>query len=136
MLNPSTATAETDDPTIRRCVGFSRLWGFGRLIVVNLFALRATDPRELAKAADPIGPDNDRHILAAVDESTSVVCAWGCQQHLKGKLLGARPANVLRMIEPRAQLGCLGYRADRAPRHPLMLSYSTKLEVFGTADLR
>src|SRR5262245_19133112 len=66
MLNPSTADAEQDDPTIRRCVGFARSWGAGGIIVVNLFAFRASDPKALLRAADPVGPDNDGHILKSV----------------------------------------------------------------------
>ena len=66
MLNPSTADAETDDPTLRRCIGYSRAWGYGGLAVVNLFGLRTTDPRELRRHADPVGRRNDDYVLAAI----------------------------------------------------------------------
>ena len=76
MLNPSTADASKDDATIRKCVNFADSWGFGRMIVVNLFAFRATDPDELKSAPDPIGPDNDSHLF---DKTCGLVtvCAWG-----------------------------------------------------------
>lgn len=61
MLNPSTADATQDDPTIRRCMGFARRWGYGGITVVNLYAYRATNPRDLLTAADPVGPENDRY---------------------------------------------------------------------------
>src|SRR5581483_9586135 len=77
MLNPSTADAETDDPTIRRCLGFAKAWGYGTLVVTNLFAYRATDPAELAKAGDPVGPDNDTRLWSEAQLSDLVVCAWG-----------------------------------------------------------
>ncbi|AYJ85746.1 DUF1643 domain-containing protein [Sphingomonas paeninsulae] len=80
MLNPSTADAEQDDPTIRRCVAFAKAWGYDRMEVVNLFAWRATDPSEvLAMTAkgDPIGRDNQRHVELALDDAGLVVCAWG-----------------------------------------------------------
>jgi hypothetical protein len=80
MLNPSTADGQQDDPTIRRCVRFAQDWGFDRLEVVNLFAWRATDPREvlaLTAKGDPIGPDNQDHIERAVQKAGMVVCAWG-----------------------------------------------------------
>ena len=89
MLNPSTADAETDDPTIRRCIGYAKAWGFGRLIVTNLFAFRATDPKDMLSAADPVGPDNARHVAEAAERAYNiyaeafneprglVVCAWG-----------------------------------------------------------
>ena len=65
MLNPSTADALHDDPTIRRCVGFAKAWGCGALIVVNLFAVRATSPREMMRADDPVGPENKEHVQRA-----------------------------------------------------------------------
>ncbi len=63
MLNPSTADADVDDPTIRRCIGFSKAWGYNALTVVNLFAWRATSPRDLCAVEDPVGPDNEAHLI-------------------------------------------------------------------------
>ena len=64
-LNPSTADAVHDDPTVRRCIGFAHREGCAELVIVNLFALRSPTPRRLVYAADPVGPENDRHIEAA-----------------------------------------------------------------------
>jgi hypothetical protein len=79
MLNPSTADAVEDDPTIRRCIAYARLWGCARLEVVNLFAYRSTDPDALyAMSKDmAVGPENDEHIAAAVHGARFVICAWG-----------------------------------------------------------
>src|SRR5262247_619495 len=85
MLNPSTADAWRDDPTIRRCVALSRAMGFDALVVVNLFALRATDPRVLRRAADPVGAGNARAIARAVGSASVVVAAWGVHGALRGR---------------------------------------------------
>jgi hypothetical protein len=77
MLNPSTADEENDDPTIRRCIGFSRAWGFGALAVGNLFAFRTPKPRQLRTAAEPIGAGNDDWLIRIHDESALTVAAWG-----------------------------------------------------------
>ncbi|SFG09236.1 hypothetical protein SAMN05518801_10780 [Novosphingobium sp. CF614] len=80
MLNPSTADGEQDDPTIRRCVGFARREGFDRLEVVNLFAWRATSPKNLLMVSperDPVGYQNQRHVCRALDHAGLIVCAWG-----------------------------------------------------------
>ena len=130
MLNPSTADAEVDDPTIRRCVGFAQRWGYGRLIVVNLFALRSTDPRALARHTNPVGVENDYHIIDAMREARECVCAWGCQQHLTTPKLKQRPESVLNMIRAHAPTVCLGLRKDGAPRHPLMLGYGVERLLF------
>ena len=76
-LNPSTADHRQDDPTIRRCIGFARDWGYQRLCVANLFAFRATYPDDLKAAADPVGPANDRWLRKLMAEADCVVAAWG-----------------------------------------------------------
>jgi hypothetical protein len=117
MLNPSTADAEQDDPTIRRCVGFTKAWGLGGLTVVNLFALRSTDPRALLSAADPVGLGNDDAIHDAATAARIVIAAWGAHGVLNG-----RATHVLDLLETTpAQVACLGTTKDGHPRHPLRL---------------
>lgn len=77
MLNPSTADGAEDDPTIRRCTGFAKSFGFDGYLVVNLFALRATDPNDMLAHRDPVGLDNDAHIAAALAAAGRVFAAWG-----------------------------------------------------------
>ena len=77
MLNPSTASEAQDDPTIARCAAIARALGAGGITVVNLFALRATDPRVLRDAPEPVGPLNDAAILSACSGASRVICAWG-----------------------------------------------------------
>lgn len=136
MLNPSTATADvrSDDPTIRKCRGFTEQWGLDGFEVVNLFAFRATSPKVLARRwrarppPETSGPDNDGHIRAAIGGAGRVVVAWG---NLPSGTMRARRDDVLRII---AALGaepvCLGRTRDGEPRHPLMLPYATPLEPF------
>lgn len=118
LLNPSTADAGQDDPTLRRVMGFARAAGHGGVRVVNLFALRATDPRALHNSPDPIGPENDRHLteqLRACDGA--VICAWGAQGGYRG-----RDAQVLaRLAGAGVPLWHLGLTAGGKPRHPLYL---------------
>jgi hypothetical protein len=115
MLNPSTADARRDDPTIRRCIGFARDWGYGGIEVVNIFALRATDPRALRSAHDPVGPRNDAFMLRAARRSP-VVIAWGVHGALRD-----RGATALRLFGPRTRVLALGRTRSGAPRHPLYL---------------
>lgn len=77
MLNPSTADENVLDPTVRRCVGYAMKWGYGRMDVCNIFALRSTDPKELYKSEDPIGVENDTHIRIAANECDKIIAAWG-----------------------------------------------------------
>lgn len=115
MLNPSTADAREDDPTLRRCRVFASLWGFGRLGVVNLFAHRATDPKELRRVADPVGPLNDSVIRAHCERASLVVAAWGIHGNLYG-----RDREVLGLLADVGQpVRCLGLTRDGSPRHPL-----------------
>jgi hypothetical protein len=119
MLNPSTADADRDDPTIRRCIGFARAWGFGRLDVVNLFAFRTALPGRLRGSRDPVGPDNDRHIARAARDADAIVAAWG----VHGALL-RRDRAVLDLLADRPLL-CLGRTRAGHPRHPLYLRAAT-----------
>lgn len=124
MLNPSTADGEQDDPTIRRCIGFAKAWGYDRLDVLNLFAYRATDPRQLLALNhddDPVGQGNSKAIKSALFPSRLagiVVCAWGAH----GGHLG-QDETVLGWLGDHDAYA-LGLSADGHPRHPLYLPAS------------
>lgn len=120
MLNPSTADAAVDDRTIRKCMKFTRTWGRSALVVVNLFAFRATKPAAMKAAADPVGPENDDAILAAVDGAALTIVAWGAH----GSLLGRGPA-VAAMLEE-VPLYALATNDDGSPQHPLYIKDDTK----------
>lgn len=126
MLNPSTADAEVDDATIRSCMRLARSWYYGGIEVVNLFAWRATNPRELYDAADPVGPENDEHIEDALAHTDFALCAWGAQ-----KIAEHRSSQVLDLIYGRrALLHCLGRTKSGAPRHPLYIKTGTTPEIW------
>ena len=123
MLNPSTADAELDDPTIRRCKGFAEGFGYNHLIVVNLFAFRATKPADLYKSGDPVGPHNDTHIRRAMKRSGLVICGWGSNDAL------GRDTNIKRFaVDTQTELKCLGKTKGGAPKHPLYLPSVAALE--------
>lgn len=122
MLNPSTADHEVDDPTIRRVVGFSRDFGFSQAIVVNLFALRATDPSALARADDPVGPLNDAVLATIAEGAGLIVAAWGAHPFAQ-----PRAAQVRELLG--GQVMCLGHTKAGHPRHPLYLPLTARLEL-------
>jgi hypothetical protein len=129
MLNPSTADATKDDPTIRKCMGFARRLGRGGIVVVNLFAWRATDPADLWRASaaghDVVGFANDAAIRGALRTSADVVLAWGAQPAARVR---TRVREVLELVELEGKSAlCLGVSADGSPRHPLMLPYAAPL---------
>lgn len=119
MLNPSTADGEKDDPTIRKCIGFAKKLGYGSLDVVNLYAYRSTDPKELRKIAYPVGPENDKYIQAAIARSYLVVAAWGIN--------ATDPVRVNEVLDLIGSAMCLGRTNKGAPRHPLFVPYNTEL---------
>lgn len=124
MLNPSTADGEQDDPTIRRCVGFAKRLGYDRLEVVNLFALRATDPAvvlEMTGTRDPIGPRNQEVIANAAFDAGVIICAWG----VHGKHIG-QDETVKGWLGDR-ELYALGLTKDGSPRHPLYVRADAEL---------
>jgi hypothetical protein len=118
-LNPSTANGLTDDNTITRLINFTYTWSFGGFKIVNLFALKATDPGELIIHPDPIGPDNDDYLLEIAKDKTQVVFMWG-----NGGRLHGRNAIVMRMFKNPL---CFGITKCGQPIHPLYLPKETKL---------
>jgi hypothetical protein len=127
MMNPSTADDNTDDPTIRKCVGFAKRWAYGAIGVVNLFTLRATDPRDLVKAhrggVDVVGPWRDLWLITAARHDVCV--AWGAHP-----LCVAEGSRVLACGGLPRRLLCIGRTKNGAPRHPLMAAYTDAPEVF------
>lgn len=127
MLNPSTADAEIDDPTIRRCMSFARREGHGGIIVCNLYAYRATDPASLWARDDPYGPENDHYLTAlarwADRANVPLVCAWGAHG-------GRNNRPIVLMQQAGARLVCLGKTKDGHPRHPLYVKGNQPLEAY------
>ena len=124
MLNPSSADAEVDDPTVRRCIGFAEREGMGSLTVINLYALRSTDPRYLAAHIDPVGPDNQYWWDKALGVADLIVAAWG--------VAGGWDVPVTTPICEAEMIGwsCLGLTKDGYPKHPLYVPASAPLIPF------
>lgn len=120
MLNPSTADADTNDPTVRRCVGYADAWGYRSLTVLNAFAFRGTDPRDMKAAEEPVGPDNDRWIHSVTTSDglpKRVIVAWG-----KDGTHQNRDLAVMKILTKQGlPVFCLGTNKDGTPRHPLYL---------------
>lgn len=129
-LNPSVASEEIDDPTSRRCIGFAKAWGYGQLVMTNLFAYRSTDPAGLLSAADPIGPDNDVHLYEQARRASGVLVAWGAHPSAV-----ERAIDVLELLNaPGIALTCLGTTNGGAPRHPLYVRADVRPAPFGGAS--
>jgi hypothetical protein len=126
MLNPSTADASIDDPTIKSCVRLSKTWSYGSMEVVNLFAWRATDPDQLPKADFPTGVDNDGVTRNAIGRCDVVVCAWGKHEFAKDRAKIVR--SMVTSIRPAVY--CLGKNKDGSPKHPLYIKSGTTLQTF------
>lgn len=134
MLNPSTADAEKDDPTIRRCIGFAKEWGYGGIYVVNLFALRATNPTELLAAHLPVGVENETWIRKASSLSNLVVCAWG-NGRIVEKLQKRLDSNWKPLSWIDKPLYYLELTNDGTPKHPLYLKKDLKPQEFSWKSL-
>ena len=126
LLNPSTADAQRDDPTNRRGIGFSRQWGFGACVFVNLFAFRSPRPSEMKAAVWPIGSDNSSHILDQAEKADRIVVAWGTQGPHRN-----RDRAVLALLSE-YKLFCLGTTNVGHPRHPLYLRGDTEMVAYQT----
>ncbi len=116
MLNPSRADEYSDDPTLRRVVGFARSWGYGGIYVGNLFPLVSPNPEDLLKASRPRGRNNGQHLIAMLQQSELLICAWG-----NAPVLKALPAWKIYEFFKRRPAFCLGLNMGGTPRHPLYL---------------
>ncbi|MCF2871288.1 DUF1643 domain-containing protein [Octadecabacter sp. G9-8] len=124
MLNPSTATEVQNDPTVERCERRARALGHGAFRVTNIFAWRDTDPRQMRKADDPVGPENDATILDGLSWADQTICAWGT--HGEHRARGPEIETLLRAT--RAPLFHLGLSKAGHPKHPLYIAYTQQPE--------
>lgn len=126
MLNPSTATPFEDDPTVARCTERARRLGFGGIEICNLFAYRATDPRALYRAQDPVGPENISEIVAASKMCDRVILGWGAHAD---KVQQGWSAIVVAALKD-AELFTLVINGDGSPKHPLYVGYDVVPQPF------
>lgn len=128
-LNPSTATEFQDDPTLRKVQGFAHRWGCGGVLMLNIFAFRATDPRVMKMQNDPVGPENTVEFLASqvLLHDGPAVAAWGKHGAFRGR--GPEVAQALA-----GKLMCLRMNGDGSPEHPLYVPYEIKPVQF-SADM-
>ncbi|MDG1167952.1 MAG: DUF1643 domain-containing protein [Sulfitobacter sp.] len=122
MLNPSTATEVQNDPTVERCERRARHLGFGAFRVTNIFAWRATDPRDMRAAADPVGPENDATLLDGAGWADQIIAAWGTHGAHRGR--GPAVAALLHRLD--TPLFHLGLSKAGHPKHPLYLPYAQR----------
>lgn len=121
-LNPSTADEKEDDNTIRRCIDYAKQWGYGALCMANLFAFKATKPKDMKAATHPVGLENDKWLVRCSKEADIIIAAWGAD----GGYLG-RDEEVLKIIKG---VMCLGITKEGKPRHPLFLKKTAKPETY------
>lgn len=127
MVNPSTADAKQNDATIRKVIGFAERNGIGKVIVGNKFAFRATDINALRNTTDPVGPENDHHLIQIMQDADLHIVAWGPLAKLPPNLR-TRWQEVVQIADHvGCRFLCLGTAKDQHPRHPLMLSYDTAI---------
>lgn len=132
-LNPSTADETTDDPTVRRCINYAREWGYPAFIMLNIFAFRATDPEEMKRQDEPVGIDNNKHIIDICKQSGIVVAAWS--NHASHMNRGHEVELLLSHYN--IELHCLKINSSsRLPAHPLYLKKSLKPKLLKDMRLR
>lgn len=126
MLNPSIANATIPDPTTTRCINYAKSWSNTDLTIVNLFALISTEPKELISHADPVGPDNDKHIMEQIEKHIlgDIVLGWGADKFARGR------AEKLKELLNGREVSCLVQNKDLSPRHPLYCAGNLQLQKF------
>lgn len=117
-LNPSTADAIKNDPTVTRCINFAKSWGFGGMIMLNLFAFRATDPNDMKAAVDPVGQHNDEALRIVSFHARQTICCWGTHGVYRDRERRVREILL-------GECYHLGLTKDGHPKHPLYLKSST-----------
>jgi len=117
-LNPSTADENEDDPTIRRCINFAKSWGYGGLIMANLFAFRTTNPQGLYSEKNPVGSENDYYIKKFANKSEKIIACWG-----NHGCLNNRSQIVYELVD---SLHCLDTNKSGEPKHPLYIRSDAK----------
>lgn len=120
-LNPSTADEVKNDQTVTRCAMSAARWGYDRVVVCNIFAVRSTDPKALKVVPDPVGPENDRYIFEEAAKADFIVCAWG--EH--GRFMD-RGAHVAGELAAWHEIHALGFNKSGTPKHPLYLRSDTR----------
>ena len=121
-LNPSTADTLRDDPTIRKAVGFARLWGFQSIWMANIHAYRATNPKALRKTEDPVGPENREWLVGMIEQADLAIAAWGRER------LTCYAQTLAGWVLSQEKVRCLGQNQDRTPKHILYLPYTTPVQ--------
>ena len=123
-LNPSTADEIKNDPTVAKCIRWAKKWDYDMMWMLNIFAIRSTDPKYLRMVHDPIGNENNKYISKITELTTTVICCWGTG----GEFL-QRGRQVFNLLNHECIL-CLGTTKLGHPRHPLYLRNDTRPEVF------
>lgn len=140
-LNPSTADAGTDDQTVNRCRHYATRWGYGGLIMTNLYALRTTHPKNLLRAfseitnstvPDRVGPETDRYLRRAVKDAAIVVACWGSSKHPEASRVAT--VSELLLAHHSRTIWCLGETRGGHPRHPSRLPNDVELTIWRQTD--
>jgi len=127
LLNPSTADAQKNDPTVARCWVRARNLGYGQMLIGNLFAIRSADPRDIFKESDPVGPDNDTYLVIMAAAAHTIILGWGNEGAYRG-----RSKQVVKLLRENyaRPLYCLHMNGSGMPKHPLYLRYDLPLIEF------
>lgn len=133
-INPSTADASVDDATVRKWIGFTKVWGGSRFIVGNVFAFRSTDVMALATVDDPFGDDIGDHVTAIIEEADILIPCWGRTDKAPPKLQDAFDVLMDALVSSGKPVMTFGLTKGGDPKHPLMLGYDTPLQPWGPAN--
>jgi hypothetical protein len=125
LMNPSTADPSCDDPTVAKCCRFAKAWGYGGIVVANTFAYRCTDQSGLIKIEDPVGPENDKHIIELATTAAIVIFAYGKPKHKKLQSRGPALARLI-LEKTNVKPHVLSLGKDGVPKHPLYLKETLK----------